>query len=701
MPFGGRLHGPGATREPGRTSAHVLSLIAFGVALIGAGPAAAQGTRLLRSPTVSSKQVAFEYGGDVWVVGRDGGDARRLTATPAIETGPHFSPDGSTIAFTSDRSGSDAVWVVPAAGGEPRRLTWYPGGAEALGWTPDGTEVLFASGRTSAPVPYTRLWLVPVDGGPPHEVPEEMGARGSFAPDGKRLVVDRVPRWDVEFRNYRGGQNTPLTILNLDDLSETKLPNDRTTDTHPVWLGSTIWFLSDRDYATNVWRYDVGSGQMAQVTHFKDADVKTLGGGAGDALVFEEDGWLWLLDPATGQSHKLDVTVKGDFPWAAPHWEAVGDQIASASLSPTGKRALFEARGDIFTVPAENGDPRDLTRSSGAADRSPVWSPDGDRIAWVSDSGEGYRLMIGDQDGLEKPRVVDLGDDTKYVWSMTWSPDGTHLAWVDQRARIHVMDVASAHFRTADVDGSIQNRGGIGLTWSPDSKWLAYAKEYPNHFRRIVVWSLDSGKATPLTDPLADAASPAWDPSGRWLYFLASTDLGLASGWANLSNAQASPTYAAYVAVLRKEDPTPFPPRSDDEPAAGEPGAKEKSGANAKGANGKGCGGEGRGGKGRGGLRRLRAHRRRRDRATHHPAAGAGAQLRGPRGRRARRRFPGRARGARARRDAAPLRRGEAQGSALPGGRQPRESLARRLEAAVPPGPVMAHRRHRGFAQAR
>ena len=561
----------------------VLALVPF------AAPLGAQSTRLLRQPTVSATQVAFEYGGDLWVVSRNGGEARRLTATPAIETDPHFSPDGRWVAFTSNRTGMPEVWIVAADGGEPHRLTWYPSPSYARGWTPDGKEVLYASDRGSAPVPYAHLWLVPTDGGPPNEVPEAMAFRGSFSPDGARLVVDRVDRWDVEFRNYRGGQNTPLTILDRKTLDETPLPNDeRTTDTWPVWLGGKVFFLSDRDYTTNVWSYDVATKQLAQVTHFTDADVKTLGGGATDALAFEEDGWIWLLNPASGQTRKLDITVHGDFPWAMPHWEDVSHSIAAASLSPTGKRALFEARGDIYTVPAEEGDVRNLTHPPGAADRSPMWSPDGKQIAWFSDSGPGYQLMIGDQQGLDAPRAIPIGDETRYAWSATWSPDGKHMAWVDQRARIHVMDVATGALVTADTDGSIQNRRGLGLTWSPDSKWLAYAKEFPNHFHRIVVWSLESGKRAALTNDLADATSPAWDKGGRWLYFLASTNLGLASAWANLSNQQARPTYGAYVAVLRAGDPTPFAPQSDDEP--GTP-ARPSGDSARRGPGGAGAGG--------------------------------------------------------------------------------------------------------------
>ena len=563
---------------------HRLSFISFSrcAALVGASliffiadyaplvRAQTGGTRLLRQPTLSATQIAFAYGGDLWIVGRDGGVAARLTSTPAIESDPHFSPDGKWIAFTSTRSGSPQVWLVAAAGGEPQRLTWHPAPSFARGWTPDGARVLYASDRDAAPVPYAHLWTVPATGGLSTEIPEAMAMRGAYAPDGRHLVVDRVDRWDVEFRNYRGGQNTPLVILDLETLAESPLPhaeNDaRTTDIDPVWLADRVYFLSDRDYAMNVWSYDPSSKQLTQVTHFKDADVKSLDG-AGGALVLEQNGAIHLLDPRTGADHVVPITVHGDFPWAEPHWTDVAKEIRSASLSPSGKRALFEARGEIFTVPAEKGDARNLTHSPGAADRSPMWSADGSHVAWFSDEGQGYRLLIADQDGLTTPRVIPLGDETRFAWSATWSPDGKHIAWVDQRARIHVLEVASGNIIAADTDGSIQNRDEIGLTWSPDSRWLAYAREYPNHFHRIALWSVETKRVTPITDALADAVSPMWDAGGRFLFFLASTDLGLGSAWANLSAEQARPTYGVYAAVLRKDDPTPFAPESDDEAA--------------------------------------------------------------------------------------------------------------------------------------
>jgi tricorn protease len=538
----------------------------------------AQGTRLLRQPSLSESQLAFVYAADIWVVDKNGGEAHRITSTAAVESDPHFSPDGRLIAFTSNRSGISEVYIVSSEGGIPTRLTWYPAASYARGWTADGKKVIYASTRETAPVGYCRLWEVPAVGGPSGLLPAPWGFDGTVSSDGKKMAIERVNRWDVEWRHYRGGQNTALQILDLNNLSEKIIPNEGSMDLHPVWLGAEIYFLSDRDFTMNVWAFNTATSALRQVTQLKTGDIKWLGGN-GKELVYEWNGYLNMLDPATGKSKQLDINVHGDFPWSETRWENVTSRVENVSLSPTGKRMVLEARGDIFTVPVENGDPRNLTHSSGVADRRPLWSPDGKQIAWFSDQGgQSYALYLADQEGDKEPRRISIGD-SKLAWEPTWSPDGKFIAFVDNAVRVIVLELATGKLTTIDVAGSNLERGNMGLSWSPDSKWLAYSKIAPNNFRRITIWSMATGKTNPLTDPMADAFQPAWDRDGRHLYFLASTNVALGSGWANTSSIEAKPSFGAYVTVLRKTDPMPFPLKSDEEPDSSKDNKKPKDSA--------------------------------------------------------------------------------------------------------------------------
>ncbi len=559
---------------------HVFQKLALAAGLLAFAPSTqAQSTLLLRQPTLSDTHIAFTYGGDLWVSPIGGGTALRLTSTPAVESNPHFSPDGKQIAFSSNRSGATAIYTVPVNGGDPTRLTWHPSAAISCGWTPDGSKILYATSRDMAPTPINRLWTVSVQGGPSTQLAAQWGFNGAYSPDGSQVVIEKISRWDVEWRDYRGGQNTPLIILSLKDLSETLIPCDRTTDIRPVWVGDKVYFLSDRDGVSNIWSYTPATKALKQLTTFTGADVKWLDG-KGNRLAFEREGSLHLFDISTGKITDLSITATGDFPWAETKWEKVSDYVTSASLSPTGKRAIFEARGEIFTVPVEYGDVRNLTQSSDAADRAPIWSPKGDQVAWFSDAGgKGYKLMIAAQDGLSAPKSIDIGI-SKMAWEPTWSPDGKTIAFVDDDLRLQVIDLASGNLHTADVGGANIERGSQGLTWSTDSDWLAYAKSGKNNFRQVMVWSRKDKSVHALTDPFADSFSPAWDRDTKHLYFLASTDLALRSGWANTSSITARPEYAAYVINLRKEDPSPLAPRSDEESAA-KPDAPEGSKAEA------------------------------------------------------------------------------------------------------------------------
>jgi len=523
----------------------------------------AQGTRLLRQPSVNNTHIAFTYGGDVWVSETDGSNLLRITSTQAVEKNPYISPDGKTIAFTSNRSGSDCIYVVPIEGGTPKRLTWHPSSVTTRGWTNDGKQVLYSSSRDCPPASVERMWLVPVNGGPSTLLTSQWGTNASFSPDGNRIILERVNRWDSEWRMYRGGQNTPLTILNLKDQSEELIPNERTSDIHPVWNGNNIYFLSDRDKISNIWCYSTQTKELKQITHYTGSDIKWLSGN--NKLAFERDGYLFLLDPATSEVKQLVINITGDFPWAENKWENTTEMISTASISPTGKRAIMESRGEIFTVPAEQGDARNITRSSGVADRAPVWSPKGDKIAWFSDKGrKGYVLLISDQDGLSEPKELSIGE-SKMAWEPVWSPDGKYIAFTDDDVRVRVLNIETGEIKTVDIGANNLERGSMGLTWAPDSKWLAYSKAASNNFRRITIWSQQDNSLRPVTNLFADAFAPTWDLDGKHLYFLASTDVALGSGWANTSAMNADAEYTCYVINLKKDDPSPFKLRSDEE----------------------------------------------------------------------------------------------------------------------------------------
>ena len=542
----------------------VFRILSFMIFLLPLRNAQAQGIRLLRQPSLSDTHVAFAYGGDIWVTERNGSQARRITSTAAVESEPHLSPDGQWIAFTSNRSGSNAVFAVSVNGGDAKRLTWHPAPALVRGWSTDGKSILYASNRETAPNPHNRLWRISAEGGVPQLLTKQWSFDGSYAPDGNLIVIDKMSRWDVEWRGYRGGQNTPLIILDLKTSKEELLPNEKTADIQPLWLGDNIYFLSDRDFTSNIWAYNTKTKALSQITSFKGSDVKSLAGKK-NTLIFEREGYLSTLELPNKAVKQLEINVTGDFPWAATKWEEVSISAKSASLSPNGKRVIMESRGDIFTVPAEFGNTRNITESSNTADRAPIWSPKGDKIAWFSDAnGKEYSLMLSAQDGMTKPESISIGE-SKMAWNPTWSPDGKHISFVDNKVRLRVVNLETKTTKTIDIGGINIERTAIELRWSPDSKWLAYAKTGVNMFRQVYVWSMKDNKTTAITDAFADSFSPSWDLNLKQLYILASTDVALGSGWANTSSITAKPEYAAYVINLKKDDTSPFKSKSDEE----------------------------------------------------------------------------------------------------------------------------------------
>jgi len=565
-------------------------------AVAAAGVAA--GTRLVRQPAISARAIAFVYANDLWTVGRDGGEARRLTSSPGSESDPHFSPDGKWLAFTGQYAGNADVYIIPADGGEPRRLTWHPGADEARGWTPDGRRVVFTSVRMtpfgSDNVLMRQLYTLDIEGGLPERLPLPTVHRADYAADGRQVAWE-PERWQEEWRNYRGGQAQPIRILTLADLSVRAVPGPASMNQHPAWLGGRLYFLSDRDGRMNVYDFDPASGAVRALTRHDDYDVKWLSAGGG-MLAYEQGGYIHTLDPqggavagggasGGGASKQLVISVNGDFPWALPQWKDVSGEVVAAGLSPTGARAVFEARGEIFTVPAEKGDVRNLSRNSGAADRDPAWSPDGAKIAWFSDRTGEYRLYIAGQDGQAAPRAIAIEPAT-FFYDLAWSPDSKKVAFTDAGRSMYVVDVATGRATVIDTDRMAHPERSMLPVWSPDSRYIAYARQLPNQYRGIMIYSLEEGRARQLTDGMSDAVSPAWDRSGKYLYFMASTDLALNTGWLDLSSLERPFRRGVYFAVLARDLPSPLLPESDDEkPAAGDGKAAGKDAAGDKDAD--------------------------------------------------------------------------------------------------------------------
>ena len=522
------------------------------------------GTRLLRSPSVSETQIVFAYAQNIWVVPRAGGVARRVTSFQGQTSNPHFSPDGKWIAFSGDYAGNQDVYIVPAEGGEPKRLTWHPSPDLVQGWTSDGQKVMFSSARaTSAPTGAPRFWTVSVNGSIEDPMPLPRGFQGKISPDGSHIAYRMNNSWDDERRNYRGGQNRPIWIVDMKNWDLVSPPWTDSKDIDPAWLGNTVYFISDRDGVENVWSYEMGSKKLTELTHFRDYDVKTLDAGAG-VVVFEQAGYIHELDPKSGKEHVVPITVTGDFPWMMPHWEDVSSRITNMGISPTGKRVVVEARGEIFTIPSEKGDVRDLTNSSSAADRDPAWSPDGKSIAYFSDRSGEYKLYIESPDGLAPAREISI-QKPKHYYTVSWSPDSKKILCHDTDLKVWVIDTTTGSMKQVGNDPIMVPARTLNPSWSPDSKWVAYSAHLRSLYRAIFIANAETGEAKQLTDGLSDATWPVWDASGKYLWFLASTDFGLKSQWLDMTNYPFQPTYGLYMTVLAKKDPSPLMPESDED----------------------------------------------------------------------------------------------------------------------------------------
>ena len=546
-----------------------IFMLALIVLLSGPLPALSADTLLLaQTPALNRTHIVFFFAGDLWRVSREGGAAQRLTVSPGVETSPVFSPDGSSIAFTGEYDGNVDVFVIPAEGGEPRRLTWHPSSDVVLGWTPDGREILFTSRRTAFSR-FSELFTVSLDGGLPKKLPLPMGFEGSFSPDGKSIAYVPLSRAFRVWKRYRGGLATPIWIADLDDSSIEKVPRTDSNDFNPMWIGDKVYFLSDREGPVTLFAYDIKTKKVNRVLENEGLDLKSASAGPG-AIVYEQFGSLHLFDLASGKTQRLSVTVAGDMIEVRDKFVNVGSRLSSPSLSPNAIRAVFQARGEVISVPAEKGDFRNLTNTPGVMERYPSWSPDGENIAYFSDESGEYMLHIRDQKGTENVVQIALDENPSFYYLPRWSPDSKKIAYVDCHLTLWFVDLDKKKPVRVDKDRFWGGTGDLVPSWSPDSKWLAYAKRLPNYLGVIFLYSLESGKSTQITDGMSDARMPVFDAGGKYLYFTASTDSG-ASLQPDIHSIFRPVTRTVYLAVLSKIDPSPFSPESDEEKPAEKP----------------------------------------------------------------------------------------------------------------------------------
>src|SRR5215470_17821365 len=568
-----------------------LLLVIIGFTCLSAAQDMQEG-RLLRFPAISKDKIAFMYGGDLWLVPSSGGIASRITSHPGRELFPHFSPDGKWLAFTGQYDGNFNVYIMPASGGQPRQLTFYQGSAtqlsdrmgihnEVISWTPDSQRIVFLTRRDASNGWTKRPFSVSVDGGLPQPMPMDEGGLLSFSADGTKVAYNRIFRNFRQWKRYTGGLAQDITLYDVkNNTVDATIPHTEYTDTFPMWHGNTVYFTSDRGDAhkLNLYSYDIASKQVEQLTHFDEFDVMWPSLGP-DAIVFENAGYLYTFDLTSKQAKKLTIYVPGERNQVMKHWVSAARNITDSDISPDGKRAVFGARGEVFTVPAKEGSIRNLTNSPGVREQHVAWSPNGKWIAYISDRTGEQEIYIAPQDGLGAEQPITSGH-SGFMFQPVWAHDSSKLAWADKDLKLWYVDIKEK--KPVEVDrakfGEITN-----YSWSPDSKWLAYDKPLESGYSVVYLYGLADRKITAVTSELENSYGPVFDPGKRYLYFLSDRDYNEVLG--NIDFEFANPkTTRVYVMTLTGDEPSPFPALSDEvkvkaeEPDTATP-APEKKGA--------------------------------------------------------------------------------------------------------------------------
>ena len=520
-------------------------------------------TRLMRFPDISNDQVVFVYAEDLWVASIKGGLAHRLTAHPGDELYPKFSPDGKWIAFTGEYDGNSDVFVVPAAGGEPKRLTYHPGADIVLGWSPDG-RILFRSNRTSDLPDYSRLFLISPEGGVPEMLSVPRASLVSFSADGQRIAYNLTSQEQRTWKRYRGGWKSPIAIFDLKKHTYEPLPTTEAMDMFPMWHGDSVYFISDRDGVMNLYRCDLASKKIVKLTNYTEYDIKWPSLGR-DAIVYENGGLLYSFDLKKSASSQIPVHVASDEITARPEIRNVGNRITSFGISPTGARALFEARGEVFTVPAEHGSSRNLTKSPGVHEVSPTWSPDGKWISYFSDRAGEYELYLRPQKGGDEIRITSDGSLTRYRYSPTWSPDSKKIAYSDKKLQLWYVDIEKKQPVLVDT---AEYPSRLSASWSPDSRWFVYTKPVNAAGKEAMfLYSLEQKNISRISQELYDDGNPVFDPDGKYLYFLSQRFFYPSQGSFDL-RFNYNYTTGIFALTLKADETAPFGPQSDEEKEA-------------------------------------------------------------------------------------------------------------------------------------
>jgi tricorn protease len=525
-------------------------------------------TLLLRMPAISAQQIAFAYAGDIWVADKSGNNPQRLTVSAGTENHPYFSPDGKWLAFSGNYDGNMDVYMVAVSGGMPKRLTYHPSMDIVRGWSNDGQSVLFSSNAESNSTRYLKIFKISPNGGLAEALPMPAASHLSLAPEGNSLayVPNRDP-FEIDggtyrpFKHYRGGNTARIWLFNLKNNEVEEIPAAKANNTQPKWIGNKIYFLSDRNRTNNIFEFEVNSKTITQITNHTDYDVKALNSN-GEEIIYEQAGKLHILSLSNKQTRPLKIKLNADLPSQRPHFENVTNMIRNIDVSPTGVRAVVEARGDIFTIPADKGDTRNLTNSSGAHERSPAWSPDGKWLAFFSDESGEYQLKLVNQTAKETQTIAL---EPSFYYAPQWSPDSKKLLFTDKRMNVFYVDLSNKKPILVDSDSFDTPQQAMEPSWSPDSQWITYQKQLDNHLHAIFVYELASAKKTQVTDGMSDAVSPSFSADGKYLFFAASTNYGLNIGWLDMTSYERPIRRNIYALVLNSQDKSPLAPQSDEE----------------------------------------------------------------------------------------------------------------------------------------